>query len=489
MAAAFAPPPPPPPGRRSPHVARIAVAVSILLVGLLAVVVVAKARNGGPGHPDKWDDRVLDLVKFDEKHRGLTYKHPVYIDFLTAEEYSKQTRTESTGLSDDAKAQLDQSAAQLRALGLVKGNVDLFSASNDLSDSGTLAFYNPDTERITVRGTEMTPGLRVTLAHELVHVLQDQYFDIGRGRESKFDTSQESSAFTAMVEGDAVRIENEYIDSLPTDEADSAVNDTTLQPDNHSLDQVPVALQAISQLPYVVGPASVQVLDAKGGNREIDAVIKDPPTTDRELLDPRALLAHEGTVPVDSPSLPDGVKETTDEGDFGSLAWYLVLAERIDPITALDAVDGWKGDSYIAYEKDGATCMALAFVGQDDGATTTMHDALDQWAKAMPAGAAQVAVDGDTLTVRSCDPGDAGTVNGRALDVIQLPALRIEAMQDAMANGGLDVDDAFSYGDCLAHHIPFDDLVAAGANGGDLPAELRQRIESSAQSCASSIGG
>ena len=42
-----------------------------------------------------------------------------------------------------------------------------------------LAFYDPETERVTVRGTEVDPGLAVTLVHELTHVLQDQVFGIG----------------------------------------------------------------------------------------------------------------------------------------------------------------------------------------------------------------------------------------------------------------------------------------------------------------------
>src|SRR4051794_6830075 len=56
---------------------------------------VASRRSHGPAHPDAWDPRVLDLVRFDEKHRGLKFDHPVFVDFLTPEEYSQRARSDA----------------------------------------------------------------------------------------------------------------------------------------------------------------------------------------------------------------------------------------------------------------------------------------------------------------------------------------------------------------------------------------------------------
>ena len=60
----------------------------------------------------------------------------------------------------------------MRAFGLVNGDVDLVASMGTLEDEGTLAYDDPDTERITVRGTEMTPALRVTWSM-VPHVVQD----------------------------------------------------------------------------------------------------------------------------------------------------------------------------------------------------------------------------------------------------------------------------------------------------------------------------
>lgn len=499
----FAPPPLPPPSLPPPpappsgssarpsgirrHAGRLAAGFVVLAVA--AAVVGVQITGGGRDYPSSWDPRVDDLVQFDEAHRGLRFKHPVPIDFLTPEEYSARARVDSSALTDEDRSQIELYAGELKALGLIEGDPDLFGAQNDLNDAGTLAYYDPDAERITVRGTEMTPGLRVTLVHELTHVLQDQWFDVGSSRTNEFTTSQEDSAFRALIEGDAVRIENEYLDTLSEDERAAADEAVTLQPDDTSLDAVPAALQAFDFAPYAVGPPAVELLAATGGDAAVDAALRRPPTTDRELLDPRALEAHSGAREVDEPALPDGVHDSLDSGDLGSITWYLLLAERIDPAAALDAVDGWAGDAYVAYEQDGVTCMALAFAGTDDDATARMRGALDDWAAAMPGGKATVARDGDGLLVRSCDPGGQAATNERALDAMQLAAIRIEGAFEAVDQGGLDLDTGFEYGECLIHTITFEQIQQAGQAAGELPDELASDIGAAYTSCVAKVGG
>jgi hypothetical protein len=461
----------------------------MIVVAVAAALVVVVKQRSGDSYPSAWDSRVTDLVSFVEQHRGHDFKHPVPIDFLTADEYSKHARTDSSELTGEDKQQLETQTGELRALGLVAGDVDLFRAQNDLADNATLASYDPNAKRITVRGTEMTPGLQVTLVHELTHVLQDQYFDVSSKRQDAFTTSQESSAFRTIVEGDAVRIENEYLDSLSDEQRQQAENANTLQPDDTSLDAVPVALQAFDYAPYALGPPLVSVVKADSGTKAVDDLFRTPPTTDREILDVRALLAQTGAQAVDEPARPDGVSETTDDGDLGSITWFLFLAERIDPATALDAVDGWAGDAYIAYDRDGVTCMDLAVVTTGEEATDKLHTALDQWAVAMPGGDPTVSAAGDEIDVHTCDPGAAAATNDRALDAIQLPAIRTEGALEAVDQGGLSVDKGFEYGDCLAHTITFEQLQQASAATGELPQDLQDAINAAYTTCVQKVGG
>jgi len=472
----------PPPRRHRPGKV---IGLSVLLVGLLVVggLVFTRLRHqGGVPHPDQWDERVLDLVKFDERHRGLDFDHPVYIDFLTAEQYSDRVRSQFDAMSDEDKKELDSGVGQLRALGLASGDFDLLQANEDLADAGTAAFYDPDTKRVSVRGIDMTVEVRATLVHELTHALQDQHFDIGTARNDAFATSGERSAFRALVEGDANRIEDEYISSLTEAEQSEYYdsNHASFQASQDKLTDVPDALQALMAAPYIYGPSFVQVLDSDGGQSEIDSAFRHPPAHDEQQIDPRQFLHDHKPLEVDKPALPDGVADEVDSGDFGAAAWYLMLAEKIPFDDALKAVDGWGGDAYVTYELQGKTCIRMAWNGDSPADFDEMHQALDTWAAAMPQGVATVRADGDQLRVESCDPGkDADVaVAGNSMDALTLIQARSELIWAAMEQGDLDVDESFDFAQCVVDALPADELVKIYTSPDEPPSEYFDALDS-----------
>jgi hypothetical protein len=460
-----------------------------LLAG--AAVYVLRDTTHAPPHPKEWDPRVLDIVQFDEQHRGLIFKQPVFVDFLDAKGYSDRVRTQESALTDKQKQQFAAFDGELRALGLSNSKLNLLDQVNKLQDTGTLAFYDPKEERVVIRGTELSVDLKVTLIHEFVHVLQDQHFGIGPKRRSRFKTSQESSAFRTVVEGDAVRIENEYVASLSDDDKTKYQTEHQhgLESANSALADVPVALRALQAAPYEFGPPFVELLQAAVNQSGVDNAFKTPPTTDEQVLDPPRFLRREPAIEVKEPALPAGVSKgsVVDSGDFGALTWLVVLAERIDPLVALQAVDGWGGDAYVAYTQDGKTCMRMDWLGDTSTDDQEMRDALNQWVAAMPAGAASVTAEGGLLHVQTCDPGaDAATLNNRALDVLQLPATRSALTLKAVKDGKLSVDKAFEFGDCFVRALGFDQLAAINKAG--LTPESQAAIQSISADCRSKIG-
>ena len=44
-------------------------------------------RDDEPARPETWDERVLDHVDFVEDERGLSFDHPVAIDFMPEDEF------------------------------------------------------------------------------------------------------------------------------------------------------------------------------------------------------------------------------------------------------------------------------------------------------------------------------------------------------------------------------------------------------------------
>src|SRR3546814_16854021 len=104
-----------------------------LLVGARAVV--TGVTDSGPDHPDTWDPRVAQLVEFVEDERGLTFDHPVHVDFLTAEQYSAQTTSAPDGLAHEEPAETVRYASELRAFDLATREVALFGEIESASCS------------------------------------------------------------------------------------------------------------------------------------------------------------------------------------------------------------------------------------------------------------------------------------------------------------------------------------------------------------------
>jgi hypothetical protein len=457
---------------------------AVAAVGLLAAGIVV-LDGGGSDHPDAWDERVVPLVEFVERERGLSFDHPVTVEFLTEDEYSEAVRFDDDVLSEEEREGFAESAAALEALGLVPVGTDLLETSNDLVDSGTLAFYDPFAETVVVRGTEMTTGVEATLVHELVHVAQDQAFDLTQP--PPVESTGAYEAYDALVEGDATRIEYAYIDTLSPDVQEAYWDDYMAGYDasRDDLADVPVALEAMLAAPYVLGSPLVELIAADGGNAAVDAAFADPPRSSEHLLDPRSFFDGDDPVDVDEPELPTGAEQVGEGDTLGATMLYIVLAERIDPMAALTAADGWGGDAFVTYREADRACVRADFVGDSATDTDELAQALRSWVDAGAVGDASVDVAAGVVAFESCAGSDGGAEPhpGRAVDALAVPAARSGLMAMAAADGGYDNDDAFAFGACFVERVGFESLVEA--NGSEPSAAVADEIDAAMTYCAS----
>jgi hypothetical protein len=402
-----------------------------VLVAATAAAFLVK-RDQGPHYPKAWDSRILPIVHFDEQQRGLTFKHPVEVIYMAPKAFDKLVTTSSSDLSAKDKTRIADETARLRALGLIDGDVNLLQQENDLNSGGILAYYDSHDKKVRVKGSQLTPDVRVTLAHELTHALQDQYFDLNR-EDSLPDDAQQ--AFRSVVEGDAVVVQNAYAASMSKADQDAYQK---AESDGSSVyDKIPDILVAEQLEPYVVGPAFVDALKTHGGNEAIDEALRHPPASTAALMDifryldqPAAGTSTSTTMAA--PTLDAGDKKV-ESGDFGALDWYLMLARRVDVHKAIEAVDGWAGDSTITYrEPSGRVCVQSDYKGRNGSDAQTMRQTLEQWRTAGPDTDASVSLSGDVVHFRSCDPGKHVRLTGtdHSSDVVEYAAARIEIAQE-----------------------------------------------------------
>ena len=464
-------------------------------IWLSVVLVVLLVASGGAGvatqradeqdaYPDEWAAPVRPYVDIVEDERDLAFKHPVEVEFLSDEDFRREITADEAELTDKDREEIEQVTGLLRAFGLIEGELDLFEAANDLRGEGVIGYYSYDDEIIRIRGTTLTPTSTTTLVHELTHALQDQHFDLGK-RQKELENDKDSAggtAFDALVEGDARRIETAYRDGLSDEERAELDEEQASEWDEYEGDvaDIPGILKMFSQAPYTLGEAMLRLVVAIDGNDAVDALFREPPTTEEHLIDPWTLLEDEDTaLEVGAPRLRAG-EEKFDAGELGAMTWYVLLAERIPVVDALDAVDGWGGDAYLAFERDGLTCVRINHESDTAVDRQQMHDALQTWDAALPGAPASVERDGAVITFESCDPGtgtDVGTDSSD--DAVQLALVRTYLAADIYDGSGQQ-ELSRCFADKVIHEFTLKQL--AGPTIATDP-EMQQKIGRLGRSC------
>jgi hypothetical protein len=362
-----------------------------VITGLLALAVLLSATatvlSGSVGQAERLRAAERDqqgrhpaLMAFVERERGLRFARPVEVELLSDDDFDDALLAggeEDTTAPDTPPADL---SVTLVALGLLDPDADVETQSRD-SLGGVVGFYDAVDERLAVRGSGSPAYLDLVVVHELTHALQDQVFDLDRP-ELGADGGEEGVAFTALVEGDATRVESAWRAAQSPavrreiDEAEAGFPDTEI-----------TVLDLLLAFPYFTGEPYVEALLARGGQPALDEAFRRPPVSTEQVLHPDADL------PV-LPSAPAVPGTVVDQGVLGEQGLALLLG--VDP-TQDGAQVGWGGDRYVTAVEGDRSCTTAAVV------MDTPRDRDELLAALPPAGYDDVRPTGDReLTLRSC---------------------------------------------------------------------------------------
>jgi hypothetical protein len=466
---------------RARHPWRVVAVVMVVVVLVAGVVgVVATRRDDKQHFPKSWDPRIARIAATVAKLRGLQFEHPVAVHFLGAKAFEKELGYDERDSSRSDKEELARETGVMRAVGLLAGKVDLAKAVSNAGRSGTLAFYSFKTKVIVVRGSTLDVAHRVTLAHELTHVLQDQHFDLAKlhKRAADSDTGDES-ALLALVEGDAVRIEDKYKARLS--KADRRAYDQEQQAEakrvTSETKSVPDIVTLLFSAPYEFGPATLSILEHTGGNRAIDEALQGPVPSSRVFILPAAL---NDPIRVAPPSVPPGSKAVGEPETFGAFETYLMLATRIDPQRALEAADVVEGGRAEAFRTRNKLCYVIAFAATGTSNRAFLSAALTAWAGTMPS--AQLTGSGSLLRLTTCDPGARAKspAKDRVNRAAELVAFRSGLTESAVGDGA-NLSQARCFARLFVRVPGMLDLVKAIGSGGRPDTAQTARIQAAAR--------
>lgn len=485
---AFAPPPSDARGTRWLALALVAALAVLGAVGYLVVRhTSSKDSASGPAYPKRWDARMLPLVHFVEHARGMPFKHAIKVEFLADARFRARLLSDPDQNAAAAGRQARDAAALFRAVGLLAGNVDLGKQVDQLTGSSVIGFYSFDTKSLAVRGRTLTLAVKDTVVHELTHALQDQYFDIGAAaKRIDKDPRASDDALRAVVEGDAVRIEDKYAKSLPAGQRRRLQREQASEGKaaDRATRKVPQILQVMAEGPYVLGPKVLDFAAQAKGSGGPNYLLEHLPDSDMQVLQPWRYLTRSLAHRIPEPALRSGERRlpgtSSNHGTFGAEAWYYMLAEQLGATRALRAVDGWAGDGYVAFRRGAQTCFRVSYEATSNAALHTMDHTVRSWISSMPAAnRATETLQNSRMLFAACDPGAkrAKPVKGRSIAALRLLVERVE-LATAFLREGASTIQAGCAVERIAARLPQHDLEAQ-----KISAHARAVITSSITAC------
>ncbi len=292
--------------------------------------------------------------------RGLELLDPINVEVKTREQLREETRDDLE--VDYPQADRDDDQLVLVAFGLMEPGEDLGELYVDLLGEQVAGYYDPETDEMVVVASndanELSASDQVTFAHEVVHALQDQHYDLESYNDIRLDgNSDQSLAVTALIEGDAtlaqidfilgdIRLARQFLEEIESE------NISTEQ-----LDNAPPIIGETLIFPYNQGQVFTQFLYDEGGWDLIDEAYENPPTTTEQILHPEKYVDGEEGIEIQTPDL-EGVLgsdwRTIDEDTWGEFQISVLLADGGDlsEEQVNTASEGWGGDAYAAVTSD-----------------------------------------------------------------------------------------------------------------------------------------
>ncbi|MHB8511533.1 MAG: hypothetical protein ACYDCC_05080 [Actinomycetota bacterium] len=431
MSAPLPPLPPsslPPPGSGGSRSRRVSSAF-IVLVGLLAVSLIASVTLGvrlsranhkllskPQGAPTlsssptplapsssnlSFGSTLLDQIAHDvERLRGLTFKSGVTPEVLSPQALGQRIADQFA--RDHTRSSVETTAKVLRTLGLLSPTDDLYNILLKVNTEQIGGYYDHATKKLVVEGStqNLTPYEQVLTAHELTHAVTDQYFDLGRlDKLSKAGKDDAQTAFLSLAEGDATLMMSLFRDQILTPDQQKEVDQEAARQSSSALDAAPPVIRQTLLFPYEQGLKFVAQLYQHGGTSAIDDAYRNPPVSTEQIMQPDKYFSHDMPMNVTMPNIQGALGSgwtTFDSGDMGELDMSTLASQYLVASDAEAATTDWGGGRYQAFQSSKGVLVAVSTLWDSEDQARTCADKFSDWMKPRFADQGSPFTDGNT---------------------------------------------------------------------------------------------
>jgi hypothetical protein len=364
---------------------------------------------------------VAEAIPRIEQATGLKFKSPPKIEVRTKEQV-RDFLLKKFDEATPAKELVGEEKAY-KLLGLIPDSMDLRGFFLRVLTEQIVGYYDPAAKTLYVVNGADEQIVGVTITHELVHALQDQYTNLDSLQKAGTDNDRLAAA-QALIEGEA-QFEQLAIMLGGAENIETRLPGTwerireeirNRQSEMPVFATAPMVIQESLLFPYLSGAEFVRRVKEKKGSTNL---FTDIPRSTEQVMHPALFLGpnvdEPTTVTLPAPRGATKIYEN-DMGEFGTrLALYRYLDE---PQTAARAAAGWDGDRFMVVEGAGGTGLVWALVWDSPMEAAEFSDVLSRVVRrrtgaaerSIAGGGATFASKGRTISILPRSVGDRALV-------------------------------------------------------------------------------
>ncbi len=319
----------------------------ISLAGAAILCLVPACESQKPKYEGPYAQQVAQAVPMIENAVGLKFKTPPKVETRSKAQVRAFVAKQFTG--ERAQRDLAGEEAAYKRFGMIPDTLKMQSFIESLLEEQIVGYYDPETKVLYIVEGSAKDAVGITITHELIHALQDQYISLDSTQKIEGDNDRRSAA-QAVFEGQAVY---EQISAM-LGGANVAINlpggwDRVRELIRENQSQMPIfaaapmVIQETLIFPYLSGAEFVRnYKERKPGS----SIYKDMPTSTEQILHPAAFF-----VSRDAPTriTLGSLTNATDvyQNNLGEFETRLLLFEELkDQNEAVRGATGWDGDRY-----------------------------------------------------------------------------------------------------------------------------------------------
>jgi hypothetical protein len=332
------------------------------------------AANAGP-----YAKEVSEAVPRIEKAVGLKFKTPPKVErrskdevrnFLTQKFNESMPAAEITGIE-----------RTYRRFGLISDTLQLRPFMLELLTEQVVGYYDPATKVLYVVDGSKPETVGVTVTHELIHALQDQYLNLDSIQKVTGDNDRQVAA-QAIIEGQATFDQvkamlgsNNLAAALPGgwDRVRDMIRDN--QSGMGVFQSAPMIIQETLIFPYLSGAEFMRHFDETyPGKVPFDSM---PVSTEQVLHTGSYFDLRDKPTTVTLPDLGGGARAVY-SSNLGEFETRLFLFQHLqDQNGAIRGAAGWDGDRYVLFDTKGGDGIAWVTVWDSKIDAGEFYDLVD----------------------------------------------------------------------------------------------------------------